>query len=232
MEENDIDKKKLEELKLQEEVRQLKTQNKHSRIKLFLSIIGATVLLVGLFIDRINTKEQRKYEFEKIQLEKKTERMIEIASNYNQMFDTTVTVLAKNRTRTWQLIVNVGMLSQAMRDYEPQNSETRKLKEYIDSVYSNLADQKASVDEWADAISLEYKWESIRKSPTPDFEQLFGNEILTEWTNIPELAISALNAEYSLRGTHSKEKLEKFREEGRQFQSKLYKRINEMYEKE
>jgi hypothetical protein len=49
----------LQEQKLRLEIDELSANKKHSNIKLWVSVIGAVVLVSGLFLERYSTLEQR-----------------------------------------------------------------------------------------------------------------------------------------------------------------------------
>jgi len=209
----------LEEKKLHQEIR-------HNSIKLYVSIIGAFLVLLGLIIDRVNTHDQRKHEFNLAQFNQRLSRMNLIAEDFDKLFGQTSGVLYRNRTRTWQLINEIGLLHQELRDLKVKNQEINRIQKYIDDVHSKLADASVTVDEWADAAAIEAIWDSLIRSPTPDFEHYFGKQLLSSWTTLRSSAIEALKAEYSIRGTHPKEKLESFKKLSAEFQASLYEKIS------
>jgi len=209
----------LEEKKIQQELR-------HNSIKLYVSIIGAFLVFLGLVIDRVNTHDQRKHEFNLAQFNQRLTRMNLIAEDFDKLSGQTSGVLYRNRTRTWQLINEIGLLHQELRDLKVKTQEINRIKKYIDEVYSKLADSSVSVDEWADASAIEARWDALLRSPTPDFEHYFGKSLLNNWKTLRESAITALKAEYSIRGSHPKEKIETFRKQAAEFQALLYEKIS------
>lgn len=216
----------LSDQKLALEVAALRQEQKHAVWKLLLSVVGAVFVLVGLLIDRVNVAQQRAHEFNVLSLEKRTQRMTSIAAEFDAIYSQTADVLYRNRSRTWLLVTNVGMIHQALRDLRTTDENIVDLRRYIDDAYDKLAKGKASVDEWSDGIALEAKWEGLRYSPTPDFAVFYGDELLAEWRHVVELAVIALKAEYSLSGTHPTEKLDEFMRVGASFQKKLHEQIN------
>jgi len=209
----------LEKKKLEQELR-------HNSIKLYVSIVGAFLVLLGLVIDRINTHDQRKHEFNLAQFNQRLSRMNLIAEDFDKLLGQTSGVLYRNRTRTWQLINEIGLLHQELRDLKVKNQEINRIQEYIDDVHTKLADASISVDEWADAAAIEAKWDALIRSPTPDFEHYYGKQLLGNWTTLRTSAIEALKAEYSIQGTHPTEKLESFKKLGAEFQASLYEKIS------
>lgn len=210
----------LEETKLRQELR-------HNTIKLLLSIIGASIVLLGLVVDRINTHEQRQHAFRVAEFNQRMTRMNAIVEEYDRIFSQTMAVLYKNRTRTWQLITHVGLLSQELRGLDVKDAEIIRLKEYINDVYLSLAGASVTVDEWADAFVLEAQWDALGHSLTPDFYYYFGDDLVTKWKELRDSALSALRAEYSIAGTHRQDKLDCFTELGAVYQRCLYEKIAE-----
>lgn len=216
----------LPEQKLALEVAALKQEQRHAFWKLLLSALGAFLVLAGLVIDRVNVAQQRAHEFNVLSLEKRTQRMTSIATEFDVIYSQTADVLYRNRSRTWLLVTNVGMIHQALRDLRTTDANIVDLRRYIDDAYDKLAKGKASVDEWSDGIALEAKWEGLRYSPAPDFAVFFSDKLLSEWRHVVDLAVNALKAEYSLSGTHPTEKLDEFMRAGTVFQKKLHEQIN------
>lgn len=212
--------------KLALEVAALRQEQRHAIWKLVLSVLGALLVFAGLVIDRVNVAQQRAHEFNVLRLEKKTQRMTTIAAEFDAIYSQTADVLYRNRSRTWLLVTNVGMIHQALRDLRTNDPNINDLRRYIDDAYDKLAKSKATVDEWSDGIALEAKWEGLRYSPTPDFAVFYGDDLLAEWRHVVELAVIALKAEYSLSGTHPTEKLDEFMRVGATFQKKLHEQIN------
>lgn len=216
----------LSDQKLALEIAALRQEQRHAVWKLLLSILGAVLVLAGLVIDRVNVAQQRAHEFNVLSLEKRMQRMTLIADEFDAIYSQTADVLYRNRSRTWLLVTNVGMIHQALRDLKTTDENINALRRYIDDAYDKLAKGKASVDEWSDGIALEAKWEGLRYSPTPDFAVFYGDELLSEWQHVVELAVIALKAEYSLSGTHPTEKLDEFMRVGASFQKDLHGQIN------
>ena len=221
----------LERRKIELEIRTLQQSARHRSITLCVSIIGAILILAGLVFERMNTYDQRRFQFEATRFDQRLERMSTIASEYDRLFGETTGVLERNRTRTWQLITHIGLLHQRLRDLDTNDQELLRLKTYVGDVYGNLADAKVTVDEWADAMQLEAVWKAKSKAPSPDFSQLFGDDLLSKWQAVPPLALAALEAEYSMSGSHSRQKLESFRDAGAAFQTHLYVAISRAADK-
>lgn len=207
------------------ETQRIRQELRHNRIKLYVSVIGAALVLLGLLADRIKTHEQQRHEFELAQFNQKLVRMTTIAEEYDRLFGQTTAVLDRNRSRTWQLINLIGSLNQELRDAKLRDPEVIRLQRYVHDVYSKLADSSIAVDEWADALAAEARWSAASRSLTPDLEHHFGGDLLEPWRKLRESAIAALQAEYSIRGTHPKEKTDRFRELGSAFQTQVYARL-------
>ncbi len=212
--------------KLALEISTLRQEHTLAKWKLVLSAIGATLVLCGIVFDRVNTHEQRRHEFEITRLDRHISRMTLITSEFDKMYSDTSTVLYRNRTRTWQLVTHVMLLHQELKKLSTTNPEITRLVDYVADVDHKLAKSTATVDEWSDALALETTWDSRKYAPSPDFTLFFGDNLRSEWQHVSALAVAALSAEYSLGGTHPREKLDAFLQAGAAFQEKLYKRIN------
>jgi hypothetical protein len=64
----ETDRESLETQKLRQELR-------HNKIKLYVSVVGAVLVLLGLLADRIKTHEQQRHEFELAQFNQKLARL-------------------------------------------------------------------------------------------------------------------------------------------------------------
>lgn len=215
----------LERQKLELEIAALRQGSRHRAVTLYVSIFGAFLVLAGLVVERMNASDQRRFQFEATRFDQRVQRMSAVAAEYDRLFGETTGVLERNRTRTWQLITHIGQLQQRLRDMDTKDPEIMQLRAYVEDVYEDLADAKVTVDEWADAMALEAVWKGRSKAPSPDFPQLLGEALLSKWQAVPPLALAALEAEYSIQGTHPRQKLEAFRKSGAEFQAGLYAEI-------
>jgi hypothetical protein len=207
------------------EIQKLRQELRHGRVTLYLSILGSVLLFVGVAIDRLKTHEQRKHEFELAQFSQKLSRMSSVTEEFDRLLGQTTGVLSRNRERTWQFITDFRVLQQDLDKLKATAPEIDQFRQYVDELYSKLSKSTMRVDDWADAAGVEARWDSLSRSPTPDFEHLFGTELLAPWHQLRESAVEALQAEYSFSGKHPKEKMERFRELGAAFQVQLYDRI-------
>lgn len=212
-------KDELERLKLAQDIR-------FERIKLYLSVLGALVVVLGLLADRLKTHEQHRHEFELVQFNQKLSRMTAIAEEYDRLLAQTTAVLDKNRSRTWLLINELRSFEEDLRDAKVKGPDVARMRQYLHDVNSKLAaNSKVSVDEWADALALQARWDTLSRSPTPDFEQYFEQRTLSAWASVRKAALTALEAEYTLAGKEPTEKKKSFVEAGTTFQTQIYGQI-------
>ena len=217
---NEPSKEVLERQKLAQDIR-------FERIKLYLSIVGVVLVLSGLIADRLKTHQQQRHEFELAQFGQKLNRMRVIVEEYDRLVAQTLAVLDKNRSRTWLLVTEMEQLEQTLRDLKSKDQDLLRARQYVHDLNARLAKSTVSVDEWADALSLEAKWGTSSHSPTPDFEYYFGAELLRPWSGVREAAIDAIRAEYSLFGKEPNAKKDRFRQTATELQAQLYARMLE-----
>ena len=209
----------LECLKLAQDIR-------FERIKLYLSVLAALLVLLGLLADRLKTYDQHRHEFELVQFNQRLARMTVIAEEFDHLLANTAAVLDKNRSRTWLLINELRSFEEDLRDAKVKGSDVDRMRQYLHDVNSKLAgNSKVSVDEWADAFALQARWNALSHSPTPDFEQYFEPSTLSAWSSVRDAALAALEAEYTLAGREPEAKKKAFTDAGTAFQTQLYGRI-------
>jgi len=222
----------LQEQKLRLEIDELRANKKHSNIKLWVSIIGAAVLVFGLFLERYSTLEQRRYELETNQYSSKLERMTAISSELNALYEKTIDALSRNRQRTWNLYLYSVELQQIIRAVKTEDMELRAsldaLNKKVNSAVESLNSEAIPINEWSDVDALKVLWQTKSKSPSPDFSQLFGRSNLESWQSVSKAALAALNESHPLSGKHNSEKTEELERRFTEFQEGLYAQISSL----
>lgn len=222
----------LQEQKLRLEIDELSANKKHSNIKLWVSVIGAVVLVSGLFLERYSTLEQRKYELETNQYSRKLERMTDISTDLNELYEKTIDALSRNRQRTWNLYLYSVELQQIIRAVKTEDLELRAsldaLNKKVDSAVENLNSEAIPINEWSDVDALKVLWQTKSKSPSPDFSQLFGAKAIVNWQAVSMAAMEALNESHPLSGSHNSAKVKELEERFSEFQEGLYEQITSL----
>lgn len=220
------------EQKLRLEIDELRANKKHSNIKLWVSVIGAVVLVSGLFLERYSTLEQRKYELEANQYSRKLERMTVISNELNGLYEKTIDALSRNRQRTWNLYLYSVELQQIIRAVKTDDLELRAsldaLNKKVESAVGNLNSEAIPINEWSDVDALKVLWQTKSELPSPDFSQLFGVEALENWQAVATAAMDALNESHPLSGKHNSAKVKELEERFRKFQEGLYEQISSL----
>ena len=204
--------------------------------KVVLTAVGSFVLISGLLLDRYKWQEDRRQKVEDELRLARQQLMTAIAEKYDGLFEGTSLVIEKANYRTLGLQTSFLMFELDIQSEEMLgNIDARRAERMLDiskEFREGLADRSFSLSEWADALEFLGKWKPELKGPTPDFAVFFSEELVYDWEETAEAARAALNIKFSPFAAFANigedaKRLERFRELGAKFQSRLHEELLE-----
>lgn len=184
----------------------LERQELHQRIRygpfqLIATILGAAAFLLTLGIDRCTSRREQVWS-----------RAVVVSSEIDSLLGATRAAVARNDGRAVLVRVSVETMADRAESFAlaldrarvpasaPIREEVRQFRAALRETVGQFARDSTTLNEWADAATLQALWRARALQPTPDFARLFGDTLLREWRTLAEQGDAMISARYSLLG--------------------------------
>lgn len=239
----------LEEQKIRLEILELEGNVKHALFNRILAAIGGVSFLIVLFTnayfarvqrdaESMAAREQRDAEGRAAAYVRTLERMTQIAKEFDQLYAQTLEVTTKAElgrfsVLTWHemLLENAEALAKKEKTAPSDEDATKPTKpaaeilSYLQTQIEAYKNRKFALGDFMSAVTIETEWKSRHDSFSPDFAQLFGDEVEKAYPEVSSAAQTLLVARVGLSLDSNSDAKDKFVEAASKFQKAMYEKI-------
>lgn len=214
------------------EIQLLRQQLRHNTIKVIAILLSGFAFVGGFLLDRYRVNEARAYEGRVAAKNRRIDRMVAVAADYDRLYARTSTIITGDVHRTKFLGAALETLADKLKALQQENKYYTEVERFLEEQSRLLLTRSVGFDDWVDGAVLQGEWRARKTGPSPDFSSLFGSDLKEKWTQVANGAASALGEEISLLGDPAPSKKEAYEAAASEMQHLLYNRVLKEQEKE